>query len=83
MAIVPTTPERNADLARIHSEARRQGMSEFARRALQYAVTGQESCLLMSGAERKAVIAELEKQAAPKYADDDYSDEACRELLGF
>ena len=86
MSIVPTTPARNRDLAKIHGEARRQGMSDFARRALQYEVTGKESALLMNEAERAAVIAEMTRERmqpapAPKFADDDCSDEAMLELL--
>lgn len=56
-----TTPDRNHDLATIHATARKLGMSEFQRRAVQYDVTGKESCLLMSAAERQAVISELER----------------------
>ena len=86
MNIVPTTPARNRDLGKIHGTARRLGMGEFQRRALQYDVTGRESCVEMSAAERRAVIAELDRvkaQPAPKYADDDFSDEACLDLLGY
>ena len=79
---------RNKELAAIHGTARRLGMSKFQRRALQYDVTGRESCIEMSASERQAVIAELNRikaqpAPAPKYADDDFSDEACLELLGY
>ncbi len=80
------SPTRNKELGAIHGAARRLGMGEFQRRALQYDVTGKESCLEMNASERAAVIAELTRvkaQPAPKYADDDFSDEACLELLGY
>lgn len=83
MSIVPTTPERNAELAAIHATARRLGMSEFQRRALQYDVTGKESCLLMSAEERRAVIDELERipaKPAPRLV---VSDEEALAILGF
>ena len=76
---------RNKDLGVIHGTARKLGLSDFQRRALQYDVTGRESCLEMSQAERQAVINELHAvkvKPAPRYADDDCSDEACLELLG-
>ncbi len=78
-----TTPERNRDLAAIHKGARRLGMGEFQRRALQYAETGRESCLEMTATERAAVIAELERvrrQSAP-LSPSDYSDDAMLDLL--
>jgi hypothetical protein len=79
---------RNKDLAAIHGTARRLGLGEFQRRALQYDVTGRESCLEMNAAERRAVIEELNRvkvqpAPTPKYTDDDCSDEACVELLGY
>jgi hypothetical protein len=80
---VPTTPERNRELAEIHNTARRLGMSEFARRALMYEVTGKESALLMTATERRAVIEELERtrrQPAP-LSPADYSDAACLDIL--
>jgi phage gp16-like protein len=84
MSLVPTTPERNRDLAKIHAAARRQGMSEFVYRSTLYEVTGKESALLMTAEERRTVIDELNKPApAPKYADDDCSDEAMLVLLGY
>jgi phage gp16-like protein len=84
MSIVHTTPERNADLGKIHAAARRQGMSEFVYRSTLYATTGKDSAFLMSADERRTVITELTKPApAPKYADDDCSDEAMLELLGY
>lgn len=63
-------------------------MSEFQRRALQYSVTGKESCLEMTAPERQVVIAELQRERmqpapAPKFADDDCSDAACMDLLGY
>ena len=64
MSLVPTTPERNKDLARIHASAKKLGLGEFQRRALQYDVTGKESCLLMSDDERRLVIDELRVEAA-------------------
>ncbi len=82
MSIVLTNPQRNRDLAEIHSQARRLGMSEFQRRALQYDVTGKESCLLMSAEECKAVITELERtciQPAPRL---EVSDEEALDILG-
>ena len=63
MSLVPTTLERNRDLAKIHACARNLGMSEFQCRALQFDVTGTESCLYMSAEERAAVIAELQAVA--------------------
>ena len=63
---VITTPERNQDLADIHKMARDLGMSEFARRALQFEVTGKESCLLMTEDERRAVITALEEETAKR-----------------
>ncbi len=86
MSIVPTTPERNRDLGKIHAAAHRQGMSEFAYRATLYDVTGKDSALLMDATERRTVIDELHRVKAaptPKYADDDFSDEACLDLLGY
>lgn len=87
---------RTQDLRKIHGTARKLGMGEFQRRALQYDVTGRESCLEMTATERAVVIAELTKPApkpartaskwtpvhAPKYAADDTSDAAMAELLG-
>lgn len=86
MSLVPTTPERNRDLGKIHAAARRQGLSEFAYRATLYDVTGKDSALLMDASERRAVIDELHRvkvAPAPKYADDDCSDAAMLELLGY
>ena len=61
-----TTPERNQDLKRIHSVARDLGVSEFARRALQFEITGKESALLMTADERRQVISALEAEAASR-----------------
>ena len=80
-----SNPTRTQELGRIHATARKLGMSDFQRRALQYDVTGRESCLEMSETERRAVIDELNRvkvTPAPKYADDDCSDEVCLDLLG-
>jgi phage gp16-like protein len=83
MSIVPTTPERNRELAEIHNAARRLGMSEFARRALMYEVTGKESALLMNVAERRAVIDELERTCRqPAPAPLVVSDEEALAILG-
>ncbi len=80
---VPTTPERNRELAEIHNTARRLGMSEFARRALQYSVTGKESALLMTATERRAVIDELERTCrTPVPAPLVVSDEEALAILG-
>ena len=61
-----TIPERNADLATIHQTARDLGMSEFARRALQFEITGKESALLMTATERRQVISALEAEATSR-----------------
>ena len=57
---------RTQELRTIHSTARNLGMSEFARRALQFEVTGKESALLMNEAERRKVISALEAEAASR-----------------
>ena len=45
--------ERNKDLAAIHIKAKELGMGEFQRRALQFEVTGKESCIGMDADERQ------------------------------
>ena len=80
------TPARNSDLKRIHSTARNLGMSEFARRALQFEVTGKESALLMTATERAATINALETEAATRrpVPTIDHTDEAAlQDLLGW
>ena len=75
--------ERNADLRRIHGTARKLGLSEFGRRALQYEVTGRESCLEMTAEERAAVIQEMavvKMQPAPSEV---VTDAEALEILGY
>ena len=74
---------RTQELRTIHSTARNLGLSEFARRSLQYEVTGRESCLEMNATERRQVIDALETEAASRRPALDYSDEACLEILGW
>ena len=80
-----TTAQRNADLATIHQTARNLGLSEFARRSLQYEVTGRESCLEMNATERRQVIDALEAEAASRRppTPEVVTDEMALEILGW
>lgn len=73
---------RTKELGIIHAEAKRQGMSEFQRRALQFEVTGKESCVGMTQAERKAVIVALKEQTRKPAPAQAVSDEEALEILG-
>ena len=73
---------RNRELGQIHGTARRLGMSEFQRRALQYDVTGRESCLEMSQSERQAVIDELYRVKVTPAPVEVVTDEEALEILG-
>ncbi len=74
---------RNKDLAAIHGTARRLGMGEFQRRALQYDVTGRESCVEMNAAERAAVIEELNRMKVTPRPAEVVTDEEALEILGY
>ena len=76
---------RTQELRSIHSTARNLGMSEFARRALQYEVTGRESCLEMTTEERHQVIDALETEAASRRppTPEMVTDEMALEILGW
>ena len=73
---------RNKDLAAIHGTARKLGMGEFQRRALQYDVTGRESCVEMNEGERQAVIAELNRVRVQPRPVEVVTDEEALEILG-
>jgi len=77
-----TKQQRNQELGKIHGLANRQGLSEFQRRALQFEVTGKESCATMTQAERQAVIAALTEQARQPMPALPVSDQEAREVLG-
>ena len=74
--------QRNKELGAIHGTARKLGMGEFQRRALQYEVTGKESCLEMSAEERQAVIDELHRVKVTPAPAQVVTDEEALEILG-
>ena len=73
---------RNKELGAIHGTARKLGMGEFQRRALQYEVTGKESCLEMNEVERRAVIDELNRTKVQPHPVEIVTDEEALEILG-
>ena len=73
---------RNKELGAIHGTAHKLGMREFQRRALQYEVTGKESCVEMNAAERQAVIAELNRVKVTPHSAEVVTDEEALEILG-
>lgn len=76
---------------KIHESARALELPDPAYRNVLYALTGKRSCTELNESELFRVnlfmggeVARLHVRAhvAPKYAADDFSDEACLELLG-